>query len=434
MFRFLQVANKISEADAADLFPKPYQLKAYQLVGLNWMWMLHNLNSSGVLADEMGLGKTVQAIALLTYLHKRCGNSGPHLVLAPPSTLANWERELQHWCPDLRVLVYGGSARDRSMFHGTKLSKFADVVLSGYTYFERDSCKEDRRFFKKQDWQYLIADEAHGVKSQSTNRYARLMEVKSKYRVLLTGTPVQNNVGELFTMLRFAMPNIFVEDDVELFADPELAEESRLEPIRQMLLPFVLRRIKRDILGELPPKVEKVDKLALSPAQVQVYKHVIGTAKCTDTASKHMAAIEVTLAPPDAAGSGALVELDVDTDDDGPAPAVASPSGPSGAGSSDGAVVGSGVDSSVSDDDEVKVVTPASVKVTVPPRMVNHLFSELRKACNHPLLCSSIFNAKPEAIVDIARMLRSSGHFGPSCTLDQVVKELTITSDFNVHL
>lgn len=190
---------RITESDAASLFPAGYQLKAYQLAGLNWGWLLWNLECNGVLADEMGLGKTIQvrqhvavtvcgtvltwkltqACALLSFVSKRCGVDGPHLVIAPPSTIANWHRELSRWCPHLRVLSYIGPAKERcaslvtssqvqpgvtasSLSHRRlamqrkDISRVADVVLSSYNMFDMESAHADRSFLKRQNWHYLV--------------------------------------------------------------------------------------------------------------------------------------------------------------------------------------------------------------------------------------------------------------------------------------
>ncbi|KAK4467246.1 hypothetical protein MN116_009051 [Schistosoma mekongi] len=187
------------------------ELKPYQLVGLNWLRLLHHEQVNGILADEMGLGKTVQAIAFLASLWES-GNRGPHLIICPSSTQDNWQRELSLWCPHLKVLVYQGSAEQRKairlkIYESVSQPDF-NVLLTSYAV--GTSAIEDRALMKRIDFHYGIFDEAHMLKNMTSQRYRNLMNFKVQRRLLLTGTPLQNNLLELVSLLSFVMPEMFL--------------------------------------------------------------------------------------------------------------------------------------------------------------------------------------------------------------------------------
>ena len=182
----------------------------HQLVGLSWLHGLHRQKASGILADEMGLGKTVQAIALLAQLLSE-GDAGPHLVVAPTSTLTNWQREFEMWCPALRVLKYHGSEAERAAMRGDLLRGGFHVVLCTFKLWEQDSdkAKAERALFKKLQLSYLVLDEAQQIKNSESRRYKNLTAVRSAHRLLLTGTPIENSPRELLSLLAFLMPSTF---------------------------------------------------------------------------------------------------------------------------------------------------------------------------------------------------------------------------------
>jgi SWI/SNF-related matrix-associated actin-dependent regulator of chromatin subfamily A protein 2/4 len=185
------------------------KLRGYQLAGVQWMVSLYNNNLNGILADEMGLGKTIQTIALLAYLHERKGHRGPHLIVCPKAVLPNWAAEFAAWAPDLDVILYDGRPDERAALRGRVVAGAAGrgfcALLTHY-----DMIMRDKSLLAKLQWSYIIIDEGHRMK----NRESRLAEVlcasyKSRHRLLLTGTPIQNNMGELWALLNFLLPAIF---------------------------------------------------------------------------------------------------------------------------------------------------------------------------------------------------------------------------------
>lgn len=186
----------ITQESLQSILSPELTLKPYQLVGINWLYLMHEQRLNGVLADEMGLGKTVQAITLLGYLHTKEINPSHHLVVVPGSTLPNWVREFNRWCPLLRVEAYHCSQSERfdmRMRLQVHPPPF-DVIVTTYTYFERESCSDDRKFFRSFKFGYVILDEAHSIKNSNSSRFQRLQKISAKHRLLLTGTPIQNDL------------------------------------------------------------------------------------------------------------------------------------------------------------------------------------------------------------------------------------------------
>ncbi|KAL0882895.1 hypothetical protein ABMA27_016404 [Loxostege sticticalis] len=278
------------------------KLAPYQLVGLNWLAVLHKQGVSGILADEMGLGKTVQVIAFLAHLKETGQARGTHLVVVPASTLDNWSGELARWCPSLRVSKYYGPPEERRQLrieYARGLDNY-DVVLTTYTMVS--SCPEERKMFRITPMHYVVYDEAHMLKNMSTLRYDNLLKIKSKHRLLLTGTPLQNNLLELMSLLCFVMPHMFSgktddlkslfqknakskttkkaegnkEDDVPAF------EQSQITQAKRIMKPFVLRRLKKDVLQDLPQKTNHMELCPMSRRQGQLYKDLIAGFSAND--------------------------------------------------------------------------------------------------------------------------------------------------------
>ncbi|XP_035685571.1 SWI/SNF-related matrix-associated actin-dependent regulator of chromatin subfamily A containing DEAD/H box 1-like [Branchiostoma floridae] len=256
------------------------QLKPYQLVGLNWLALLHSQGTNGILADEMGLGKTAQAISFLAYLLEQ-GDDGPHLIIVPSSTLDNWVRELAQWCPDLKVLIYYGSQMDRQAMRDDILEGVEDFHVLVTTYQCCVGSATDRTLFnKKVAFHYAILDEGHMLKNMQTQRYQQLLRIRSERRLLLTGTPIQNNLLELMSLLNFIMPDMFSARTTELrrmFASVSKGkseskfQRERIEHAKRIMQPFVLRRLKRDVLTQLPKKHEQVEHCPMTDKQVELY-------------------------------------------------------------------------------------------------------------------------------------------------------------------
>lgn len=261
-------------------------LKKYQQVGLSWMVSLYNNKLNGILADEMGLGKTIQTIAMLCYIMEYKQNYGPFLIVVPLTTLSNWVMEFNKWAPSIKKIVFKGNPSQRKQLsHLLKNSKW-NVCLTTYEYVLKD--KSDLNRFQ---WQYIIVDEGHKMKNPKSKFAQTLGQLyNSEYRLLLTGTPLQNNLPELWSLLNFLLPEVFHScDDFEKWfkmplkkfggndKDTELTEENKLLIIHrfhQVLRPFLLRRVKKEVESELPNKVEFLIKVELSAWQKIIYDQI----------------------------------------------------------------------------------------------------------------------------------------------------------------
>jgi DNA helicase INO80 len=245
------------------------QLKEYQLKGLNWLVNLYEQGINGILADEMGLGKTVQSISVMAYLAEKHGIWGPFLVVAPASTLHNWQQEISKFVPTLKVLPYWGTAADRKV-----LRKFWDRKHITYTQdapfhvlvTSYQLVVSDVAYFQKMKWQYMILDEAQAIKSSQSSRWKSLLGFHCRNRLLLTGTPIQNNMQELWALLHFIMPSLFdshdefsewFSKDIESHAQSNTKlNEDQLKRLHMILKPFMLRRVKKHVQKELGDKIE----------------------------------------------------------------------------------------------------------------------------------------------------------------------------------
>jgi ATP-dependent helicase STH1/SNF2 len=261
-------------------------LKEYQVKGLQWMISLYNNNLNGILADEMGLGKTIQTISLLTYLIEKKRQNGPFLVIVPLSTLTNWNLEFDKWAPTVRKIVYKGPPNSRKLFQGQIRQGNFQVLLTTYEYIIKD-----RPVLSKIKWIHMIVDEGHRMKNANSKLSSTLTQYyTTRYRLILTGTPLQNNLPELWALLNFVLPTIFksVKSFDEWFNTPfantggqdkmELTEEEQLLVIRRLhkvLRPFLLRRLKKDVEKDLPDKQERVIKCRFSALQTKLYKQLM---------------------------------------------------------------------------------------------------------------------------------------------------------------
>ncbi|CAH0563554.1 unnamed protein product [Brassicogethes aeneus] len=267
------------------------KLTGYQMVGLNWLVVMFNQGVNGILADEMGLGKTVQVISFLAHLKEIGAAKNTHLVIVPSSTLDNWRSEFARWCPELRVFMYYGSTEERRGFRFDlakgMLADF-DVILTTYTIVA--NTPEERKMFRVTPMHYVVFDEAHMLKNMNTQRYENLIRINAKHRILLTGTPLQNNLLELMSLLNFVMPKIFSEkvDDLKsLFQknskgkqeDDTLPafEREQIEQAKRIMKPFVLRRLKCDVLQDLPKKSDHVAVVPLAASQKHKYEQLVGS-------------------------------------------------------------------------------------------------------------------------------------------------------------
>ncbi|XP_064404540.1 SWI/SNF-related matrix-associated actin-dependent regulator of chromatin subfamily A containing DEAD/H box 1-like [Halichondria panicea] len=246
------------------------QLKEYQLLGLNWLVLLHSQDLNAILADEMGLGKTVEAISFLSHLYQ-LGSSGHFLVVVPSSTLDNWVREFEVWCPAMTVIAYWGSQQDRSQMRYEILSNRDnfDVILTTYNVCIGQA--EDRKFFRKLSLDCLVLDEGHMLKNMNSLRYTHLMKIQAKRRLLLTETPLQNNLLELMSLLSFVIP--FSAQIRNTFSRARRVDElsayyqEQVRQAKQIMTPFTLRRLKSQVLSQLPAKVSSTEHCQLTETQ-----------------------------------------------------------------------------------------------------------------------------------------------------------------------
>uniref|UniRef100_A0A8C1V1P2 Chromodomain helicase DNA binding protein 4a n=1 Tax=Cyprinus carpio TaxID=7962 RepID=A0A8C1V1P2_CYPCA len=265
-------------------------LHPYQLEGLNWLRFSWAQGTDTILADEMGLGKTVQTAVFLYSLYKEGHSKGPFLVSAPLSTIINWEREFEMWAPDLYVVTYVGDKDSRSVIRenefsfennairgGKKPSKMKKeasvkfhVLLTSYELITIDTA-----VLGSIDWACLVVDEAHRLKNNQSKFFRVLNNYPLQHKLLLTGTPLQNNLEELFHLLNFLTPERFsnLEGFLEEFAD--IAKEDQIKKLHDMLGPHMLRRLKADVFKHMPSKTELIVRVELSPMQKKYYKFIL---------------------------------------------------------------------------------------------------------------------------------------------------------------
>lgn len=352
------------------------------------------------------LGKTVQTISFLGWLslhHQLARKDGhhhhkhPHLIVVPASTLSNWQNEFKKFCPSLSVYTYHGSQAERTELRYSLKSLIpqgeVDVILSTYTIFEREACKQDRGFIYSQKFNFLVLDEAHCIKNADSSRYANLNSIKTSHRLLLSGTPVQNDLSELLAMLSFLMPSVFGREDCELMmeafgwqkgglASNGSSDALSLKQLKSMLAPFVLRRLKRDVLDQLTEKSSKLCLLDMPDMQKDIYEGII----TRYTAKKSQ-----------------LAKLAANRDE-----------------------LGNQITSEHSD------ISPEDVIKSFGGTEAKHLFTALRKAANHPLLLRVHYT--DESIVRrIAHKAYEGGYFGEQCTFDRVLQEMEGFSDYDIH-
>uniref|UniRef100_A0A0D9W8A7 Uncharacterized protein n=1 Tax=Leersia perrieri TaxID=77586 RepID=A0A0D9W8A7_9ORYZ len=352
-------------------------LKPYQLVGVNFLLLLHRKSIGGaILADEMGLGKTVQAVTYLTLLRHLYNDPGPHLIVCPASVLENWERELRKWCPSFSIIMFHGAGRTAYSKELSSLGKAGypppfNVLLVCYTLFERRSAqqKDDRKALKRWRWSCVLMDEAHVLKDKGSFRWRNLMSVAqhARQRLMLTGTPLQNDLHELWSLLEFMMPDIFATGDVDLKKLLNAEDHELISRIKSILGPFILRRLKSDVMQQLVPKIQHVNFVTMDSEQFQAYNHAIDECR---------AACQARSARSSSKFSNNVVGL-------------------------------------------------------IPKRQISNYFMQLRKIANHPLLIRRIYSDKD--IDRIARLLYPKGAFGFECSLEKAIQALTSYNDFAIH-
>ncbi|XP_020686638.1 CHD3-type chromatin-remodeling factor PICKLE isoform X2 [Dendrobium catenatum] len=294
VFRHIEKKIEFQQFEKSPEFISGGTLHPYQLEGLNFLRYSWFKSTHVILADEMGLGKTIQSIAFLASLFE--DNISPHLVIAPLSTLRNWEREFLTWAPQMNVVMYFGSAQARTVirnyefflpkgktkkhrkkksFKDVKPKRQAkrtmfDVLLTSYEMINMDSAS-----LKSINWQCMIVDEGHRLKNKESKLFLQLKLFNAKHRVLLTGTPLQNNLDELFMLMHFLDDGKFpsIEDFQKEFKD--INQEEQIARLHKLLAPHLLRRVKKDVMKDLPPKKELILRVDLSSKQKEYYKAIL---------------------------------------------------------------------------------------------------------------------------------------------------------------
>ncbi|KAF7236185.1 Chromodomain-helicase-DNA-binding protein 5 [Varanus komodoensis] len=265
-------------------------LHPYQLEGLNWLRFSWAQGTDTILADEMGLGKTVQTIVFLYSLYKEGHSKGPYLVSAPLSTIINWEREFEMWAPGFYVVTYTGDKESRSVIRDNEFSFEDHAIRSGRKVFRMrkevqikfhvlltsyELITIDQAVLGSIEWACLVVDEAHRLKNNQSKFFRVLNSYQIDYKLLLTGTPLQNNLEELFHLLNFLTPERFnnLEGFLEEFAD--ISKEDQIKKLHDLLGPHMLRRLKADVFKNMPAKTELIVRVELSQMQKKYYKLIL---------------------------------------------------------------------------------------------------------------------------------------------------------------
>ncbi|WRT66592.1 uncharacterized protein IL334_003551 [Kwoniella shivajii] len=279
-------------------------LRPYQQAGLEWLASLWENGMNGILADEMGLGKTIQTISLLGHLACDKGIWGQHLIIVPTSVILNWEMEFKKFFPGMKVLTYYGNQKERKEKRiGWHTENAWQVCITSYQIV-----LADQHIFRRKSWTYMILDEAHNIKNFRSQRWQTLLGFKARRRLLLTGTPLQNNLMELWSLLYFLMPGGIGadatavvgfanhKDFMEWFSNPmdkaieasDAMDEDTLAVVSKLhtlLRPFILRRLKSEVETQLPGKFEHVVYCRLSKRQRFLYDEFMARASTREALS-----------------------------------------------------------------------------------------------------------------------------------------------------
>lgn len=251
-------------------------LKPYQITALNWLISRHDAGLSGILADEMGLGKTLESISILAYLSQVRGIKKPYLVIAPKSTLFNWTAELGRWAPFFRVCRFHGDKETRKqLINDIIIPGNFDVIVTSYEVV----CIE-KSVLAKYRWKYIVIDEAHRIKNEHSRLACVVRKFYSEHRLLLTGTPLQNNLHELWALLNFLVPEVFSSSDdfdewFKLEGNDAERQRETVEKLHRVLRPFLLRRLKTEVAKALPPKKEVKLFVGMTAMQTEWYRRAL---------------------------------------------------------------------------------------------------------------------------------------------------------------
>ena len=294
-FEEMQHYFRLSRLTSQPSILKNGQLRSYQIDGVNWLISLYLAGINGILADEMGLGKTIQAITFLAYLRQQEKLTGPHLIVVPKSTLGNWMLEFHKWCPSIRAvkLIAAKPYREDIIKNELVPGKF-DVVVTSF-----EGVYLCHPTLKKIQWKYLIIDEAHKIKNEESNLSQLVRKLHSNNRLLITGTPLQNNLHELWSLLNFLLPDIFssstdfdewfnlgVEEGMS-YEEIENKNVKMVQQLHKILKPFLLRRTKIEVERGIPPKKEIHVNIDMSPMQRELYMKILTNDLCKQDNKSH---------------------------------------------------------------------------------------------------------------------------------------------------
>ncbi|ORY62103.1 P-loop containing nucleoside triphosphate hydrolase protein [Pseudomassariella vexata] len=268
--------TKFLKLDKQPSYIKGGELRNFQLTGLNFLCLNWCRANNVILADEMGLGKTVQTVAFLSWLRNERKQEGPFLVVAPLSVIPAWCDTFNLWSPDLNYVVYLGNSDARNTIRehelisngNAKKTRF-NVLVTSYEYILQDA-----DFLRSLKWQALAVDEAHRLKNKESKLYSELVSFGAPSRLLITGTPIQNNLAELSSLLDFLNPGkVYIDEDLETLASVDA--QAKLQALHASIAPFILRRTKETVESDLPPKTEKIIRVELSDVQLEWYKNIL---------------------------------------------------------------------------------------------------------------------------------------------------------------
>ncbi|KAG2145979.1 SNF2 family N-terminal domain-containing protein [Suillus bovinus] len=297
--RALKISNDAASkgfiSSQPSMIAQGIALKDYQLLGINWLFLLYRKKHSCILADEMGLGKTIQVISFFALLKER-GNFGPHLVIVPSSTLENWCREFARFAPSISVQTFYAGKEERANLRqmlidtrrgSSKNGTGWEVLITTYNLAQGDD--KDRKFFRKMEWDTIVFDEGHVLKNFQSQRYQALLKFEPKWRLLLTGTPLQNNLQELVSLMNFILPGMLSEKLETLRAifktkgdaKVTLLSQERISRAKKMMTPFVLRRRKDQVLKDLPLKTERIEWCDMTDIQRSIYHDTLQRSRKT---------------------------------------------------------------------------------------------------------------------------------------------------------
>ncbi len=264
------------------------KMRDYQLEGLTWLTCLYQIGLNGILADEMGLGKTVQLISFLAFLREN-GANGPFLILGPLSTVNNWVREFGFWTPRIPVVMYHGSPQVRGEIRRKQLKGDSKGVRFPVVCTSYEICMRDKKFLANYPWKFIVVDEGHRLKNFNCKLVRELKQYQSESRLILTGTPLQNNLSELWSLLNFLLPEAFsdLEHFESMFDFSDVQDKDghkqvmsterqkrTIASLHAILKPFLLRRVKNDVETNLPKKREYILYAPLTPLQKDLYRKI----------------------------------------------------------------------------------------------------------------------------------------------------------------